>query len=131
MLGHCAGRILGTNNDFDYGAEATFLLLDLVGIFACGDQFFGIYIVLTCNILLMLYIISACISIRSESPSQVFLIVIHWLFETLKSVPVDRWPSVVLAYDNMCHLDSLKAARQPLPLPPPFDEMWLKITKVS
>ena len=39
MLGHCAGRILGTN-DFDYGAEAT-SLLDLVGIFACGDQIFG------------------------------------------------------------------------------------------
>ena len=68
---------------------------------------------------------------RSESPSQVFLIVIHWLFETLKSIPVEKWPSVLLAYDNMCHLDSLRASRQPLPLPPPFNEMWLKITKVN
>jgi hypothetical protein len=34
---------------------------------------------------------------------------------------------VILAYDNMCHLDALKIARKPLPLPKP---MWLAITKV-
>ena len=35
-----------------------------------------------------------------------------------------------MAYDSMCHLDAMKIARLPLPLSPPFDKMWLKITKV-
>ena len=36
----------------------------------------------------------------------------------------------VLAYDNMCHLNSLKAARKDLPLPHPFDKMWHSVIKV-
>ena len=30
----------------------------------------------------------------------------------------------------MCHLDGLKAVKQSLPLPAPFDEMWIKIKKI-
>ena len=60
-----------------------------------------------------------------------FLLTIYWLFETLKDIPEDKWSSVVLAYDNMCHLDSLKASREPLPLPAPYDKMWTTITKVE
>lgn len=67
---------------------------------------------------------------RSESPSQVFLIVITWLYETLSKIEFDKWTSVILAYDNMCHLDGLRAARCPLPLPKPYDSMWTAITKV-
>lgn len=37
---------------------------------------------------------------------------------------------MILAYDNMCHLDGLRVATKALPLPPPFSEMWLKITKI-
>ena len=35
-----------------------------------------------------------------------------------------------LAYDNMCHLDGLKAARNLLPWPSPWDKAWLSIRKV-
>lgn len=56
---------------------------------------------------------------RSESPSQAFLIVISWLYEVLQHIPESQWVDVVLFYDNMCHLDSLKAASSDLPLPPP------------
>ena len=75
----------------------------------------------------MLDVINAC---RSESPSKVFLIVIVWLYQTLKDVPPDKWGEVILAYDNMCQLDSLRAAKQPLALAKPYDLMWQKITKV-
>lgn len=67
---------------------------------------------------------------RSESPSQVFLIVISWLYKILQNIPESQWGEVILSYDNMCHLDTLRAAVNPLPLPPPYNEMWHKITKV-
>ena len=68
--------------------------------------------------------------IRSESPSQVFLVIIAWLFEILKDIPVEEWEEIVLSYDNMCHVNSMKVAQSPLPLPEPYDTMWIKITKV-
>ena len=67
---------------------------------------------------------------RSESPSQVFLVVLKWLLNTLKEKPEETWGDVILCYDNMCHLDGLTAAKQPLPLPAPFDEMWSRIKKI-
>ena len=36
----------------------------------------------------------------------------------------------ILAYDNMCHLDSLRISRKDLPLPFPFKKMWQKVGKV-
>lgn len=67
---------------------------------------------------------------RSESPSQVLLIVLSWLYQTLQNIPQIEWGSVVLAYDNMCHLDGLRALAEPLPLPEPYDMMWKSIHKV-
>ena len=67
---------------------------------------------------------------RSESPSQVFLIVLKWLMNTVKDKPLETWGDIVLCYDNMCHLDGLKAAKQPLPLPAPYDGMWRNIKKI-
>lgn len=67
---------------------------------------------------------------RSESPSQVFIFTIYWLYEILSQRPVEEWGDVILAYDNMCQLDSLKVARSPLPLDPPYDQMWQRIKKV-
>ena len=67
---------------------------------------------------------------RSESPSQAFMIILTWLLETLKHIPPAQWSDVVVSYDNMCNLDAMKAAREPLPLPTPYDNMWTSITKV-
>lgn len=67
---------------------------------------------------------------RSESLGQVFLFVVSWLYHTLQSVPRSKWDGIFLAYDNMCQLARLRAGRKPLPLPSPYDQMWLVIQKV-
>ena len=67
---------------------------------------------------------------RSESPSQVFLITIQWLLSILKNLPESEWEKTVLAYDNMCHLDGLRAAQEDLPLLAPFNKMWFNVTKI-
>ena len=35
-----------------------------------------------------------------------------------------------LAYDNICNLEKLRAARAPLPFSPPYDKMWINVKKV-
>ncbi len=71
---------------------------------------------------------------RSESPSQAFMITVNLIYQELKDLPEDqvesRLQDYVLAYDNMCGLDRLKAAKEDLPLPPPFDKLWQRITKI-
>lgn len=52
------------------------------------------------------------------------LILVQWL---LKLGAHDK---VTLAYDNMCNLDKLKAAKNPLPLEKPMDEMWMNVEKI-
>ena len=39
-------------------------------------------------------------------------------------------PSVCLSYNNMCHMDGLKIAREDLPLPKPFNKAWELVGKV-
>ena len=68
---------------------------------------------------------------RSESPSQVFIAVVQWLYETLKCVPEEEWKDIVLAYDAMCKLDGLKVSQQPLPLPEPYEKIWSSVQKVD
>ena len=71
------------------------------------------------------------IPLRSESPSQVFLIVLQWLLVFLQSRSDQQDPSeMYLAYDNMCSICRLKIARKPLPLPAPFDHCWLSMNKI-
>ena len=80
-----------------------------------------------CRIVLSAYI---CI-FRSESPSQVFFIVLTWLIALLQSsVKPEEVQSIYLAYDNMCNLCRLKVARKPLPLKPPLDRAWLRMNKI-
>ena len=38
-------------------------------------------------------------------------------------------PPVTLAYD-MCNVQRLQVAQKPLPLPSPFDRLWLEIKKI-
>ena len=65
---------------------------------------------------------------RSESPSQVFFILVQWLCSLVKTT--SSVPKVTLAYDNMCNLDRMKVAQQPLPFPSPFDKLWLNVVKI-
>ena len=65
---------------------------------------------------------------RSESPSQVFVIIIQWLMSLCKST--GTIPDVTLAYDNMCNLDKLKASKELLPFDPPYDSVWSEVTKI-
>ena len=46
-------------------------------------------------------------------------------------MPEDKWKDIIISYDNMCQLDGMKVAKSPLPLPPPYNEMWLKVEKVN
>ena len=66
---------------------------------------------------------------RSESPSQVFFILLTWLFSLIECSDV-KPEEMYLAYDNMCNVCKLKAAQHTLPLDPPFQEAWLNLRKI-
>ena len=62
---------------------------------------------------------------------------ILWLyrkFKDLKEVEYDEnireAISICLAYDNMCHMDSLKISKVDIPLPSLFNEAWKLVSKV-
>ena len=84
-----------------------------------------------CYVIMRRQIGIQCSLSSSESCSQVFTILLVWLLRVVDGIPREKWSDVVLAYDNMCHLDAMKVARKALPLPKPYDEMWLAITKVD
>uniref|UniRef100_A0A1X7T5N6 Uncharacterized protein n=1 Tax=Amphimedon queenslandica TaxID=400682 RepID=A0A1X7T5N6_AMPQE len=54
---------------------------------------------------------------QSEGPSQVFLLTLTWLVAAFGKESRERWKEITLSYDNMCHLNNLKVAREDLPLP--------------
>ncbi|CAB3985766.1 Hypothetical predicted protein [Paramuricea clavata] len=74
----------------------------------------------------------------SESPTQAFVATILWLYRKFKGMKNEfsdddirqAMSSICHAYDNMCHMDSLKIAKRDFPLPKPFDECWTMISKV-
>ena len=37
---------------------------------------------------------------------------------------------IIVSYDNMCHLNNLKVARKPLPLPGDLKYLWLDVQKI-
>ncbi|XP_068688818.1 uncharacterized protein [Montipora foliosa] len=69
---------------------------------------------------------------KSESPSQVFIIVLSWLFTILKCINPLNWDKIFVSYDNMCYmyLDGLKAAQALLPWPSPWDKAWMSVKKI-
>jgi hypothetical protein len=67
---------------------------------------------------------------RSESPCQVFLIIINWLLAICREAKASVLPRIVLAYDNMCNLCRLRITKSPLPLPPPLDQLWESVDKI-
>ena len=78
----------------------------------------------------IIHLLSVCFSMhyRSESPSQVFLILINWLVALSKERSILTPP--ILAYDNMCNLEKIKASKKPLPLSPPNDQIWANVKKI-
>ncbi len=65
---------------------------------------------------------------RSEGP--VFLLVLTWLVAAFGSKTREEWKQLVVPYDNMCHLNNLKVARKPLPLPGDLQYIWLDVQKI-
>ncbi|OWA53423.1 hypothetical protein BV898_17853 [Hypsibius exemplaris] len=56
---------------------------------------------------------------------------ISWPYVTLQHIPEAEWGRIFLAYDNMCNRNKMNAAtKHPLPLPPPYKQMWIKVRKV-
>ena len=66
---------------------------------------------------------------RSEGPSQVFLLTLTWLVSAFSDISRKDRNEITLCYDNMCHLDNLKVAKKPLPLPGTLKYIWLDIQK--
>lgn len=62
------------------------------------------------------------------------MLVIRTIYLELKDKPFEEQEEAlenfILAYDNICHLDSLRAVEENLPLPSPFDTMWKRIKKI-
>ncbi|XP_063436561.1 uncharacterized protein LOC134717993 [Mytilus trossulus] len=71
---------------------------------------------------------------KSEGPCQVFMITNRSLLLELSKVPEDqleaRMKSLILAYDNMCNLDCIKAAKEDLPFPAALNKLWKTIKKI-
>lgn len=67
---------------------------------------------------------------RSEGPAQIFLLVINWLVAAFGKATRDQWKKIIISYDNMCHLNNLKVAKKPLPLPGDLQYLWLDVNKV-
>ncbi|XP_072016527.1 uncharacterized protein [Amphiura filiformis] len=68
---------------------------------------------------------------RSESPSQVFLIILSFLYLLFQDVDEIDFENYFLAYDNMCNVMRLKVAKMStLPLMGKFATMWTKVKKI-
>ena len=68
-----------------------------------------------------------------------YLVLAIWLYRKFQALKdsgqstaqiSNAMKSTILAYDNMCHLDSLKISKKDLPFPAPFNKVWCTITKV-
>lgn len=66
---------------------------------------------------------------RSESPSQVLLASVQYLYQRIGDKDPATWQDFNICYDNMCNLCNLNVAKKPLPLPVPYDMMWLNVSK--
>ena len=67
---------------------------------------------------------------RSEGPAQVFLRLLTWLIAASGRKSREDWKKITVSYDSMCHLNNLKVARQPLPLPGDLAYLWLDMKKI-
>ena len=59
-----------------------------------------------------------------------FLLVLVWLIAAFGHKSREERKRIIVSYDNMCHLNNLKAAKKPLPLPEDLQYLWLDVTKI-
>ena len=59
-----------------------------------------------------------------------FLLTLLWLVAEFGQQGRDVWKRIIVAYDNMCHLNNLRVARKELPLPGELRHIWMDVTKV-
>ena len=59
-----------------------------------------------------------------------FLFLVNFLKKKLKDVPPADRSKVFIAYDNICNIERLKAAKAELPFEKPFDEIWTRTGKI-
>ena len=59
--------------------------------------------------------------------AQVFLLVLVWLMAAFGHKSREERKRIIVSYDNMCHLNKLKAAKKPLPLPGDLQYSWLEV----
>ncbi len=76
---------------------------------------------------------------QKKNKTQAYTVLILWLYRRFNKLLDDRKSeeevrqaisSTCLAYDNMCHVDSLKLSKQDLPFPSPIDKAWKLVSKV-
>ena len=84
----------------------------------------------TCTVMFIAYYVQYSTFFRSEGPSQVFLLTLTWLVSAFSDISRKDRNEITLCYDNMCHLDNLKVAKKPLPLPGTLKYIWLDIQKL-
>ena len=59
-----------------------------------------------------------------------FLLTLTWLVSAFARATREERQKIVVAYDNMCHLNGLRVAQEPLPLPGDLKYLWADVTKV-
>ena len=59
-----------------------------------------------------------------------FLLVLVWLMAVFGHKSREDRKRIVVSYNSMCHLNSLKVAKKPLPLPGDLQYLWLDVTKM-
>ena len=67
---------------------------------------------------------------RSEGPAQVFLIVLMWMVRIFSQKTREERKKAIISYDNMCHLDNLRVAHEPLSLPGDLQYLWMDTRKI-
>ena len=94
------------------------------GTSKCGNHYISMFSSTCHNHVLILDTFALNVSIvcinytcRSEGPAQVFFAVAHLAHSCIWKEEEGRLEKVTVSYDNMCHLNNLKVARGPLPLP--------------
>jgi len=58
------------------------------------------------------------------------MILTNFLRTKLETVPPDEWDTIFIAYDNICNIERMRVAKKELPFQPPYNKMWLSVSKI-